>query len=92
MCYTKCSTLSCSTLCINFGISKAKLVTFKCLTAVKYVRYINFSVSNRTTCLLSLYSVPPVAVAAPPKVWVCGRQLPGIAGSNPVKGMDVCNL
>jgi hypothetical protein len=26
------------------------------------------------------------------KVWVCGRSLPGIAGSNPTGGMDVCLL
>ena len=31
-------------------------------------------------------------VAARTKVWVCGRSLAGIAGSNPASGMDVCLL
>jgi hypothetical protein len=31
-------------------------------------------------------------VAAPTKVWFCGRSLAGIVGSNPVGGMDVCLL
>jgi len=31
----------------------------------------------------------PVPVAALSKVWVCGRSLVGIAGSNPVGGLDV---
>ena len=37
----------------------------------------------------------PISVAAPPKAWVCDRSLAGIAGSNPIKGMDVrllCSL
>jgi len=32
----------------------------------------------------------PVPVAARSKVWVCGRSLAGIVGSNPTGGMDVC--
>jgi len=32
----------------------------------------------------------PVAVAARSKVWVCGRSLAGIVGSNPTGGVDVC--
>jgi hypothetical protein len=31
-------------------------------------------------------------VAARSKVWVCGRSLAGIIGSNPVGGMDACLL
>jgi len=31
----------------------------------------------------------PVPVAARSKVWVFGRSLPGVAGSNPVGGMGV---
>jgi len=31
----------------------------------------------------------PIPVAAPAKVWVYGRSLAGIAGSNPAGGMDV---
>jgi hypothetical protein len=31
-----------------------------------------------------------VPVAARSKAWVGGRSLAGIAGSNPVTGMDVC--
>jgi hypothetical protein len=37
-------------------------------------------------------SVVPVPMAALSKVWVCGRSLLGIAGSNPAVGMDVCLL
>jgi hypothetical protein len=29
-------------------------------------------------------------VAARSMAWVCGRSLPGIVGSNPAGGMDVC--
>jgi hypothetical protein len=29
-------------------------------------------------------------VAARSKAWVCGRSLDGIAGSNPIKGMNIC--
>ena len=34
----------------------------------------------------------PITVAARSKVWVCGRWLAGIAGSNPAGGVDVCLL
>jgi hypothetical protein len=34
----------------------------------------------------------PIPVAAQSKVWVCGRSLVGIVGSNPAGGMDVCPL
>jgi hypothetical protein len=34
----------------------------------------------------------PIPVAALPKVWVCGRSLAGIVGSNPAGRMDVCLL
>jgi len=34
----------------------------------------------------------PIPVAARSKSWVCGRSLAGIAGSNPVRGIDVCPL
>jgi hypothetical protein len=34
----------------------------------------------------------PTLVAARSKVWVCGRWLGGIVGSNPAGGMDVCLL
>jgi hypothetical protein len=30
-----------------------------------------------------------IAVAAQSKAWVCGRFLAGIAGSNPVRGIDI---
>ena len=32
----------------------------------------------------------PIPVAARSKVWVCGRSLAGIVGSNPAECMDVC--
>ena len=34
----------------------------------------------------------PIPMAARSKARVCGRSLPGIAGSNPTGGMDVCLL
>jgi hypothetical protein len=34
----------------------------------------------------------PIPVAAPSKAWVCGRSVPGIAGSNQGDVMDVCLL
>jgi len=34
----------------------------------------------------------PVPVAIKSKMWVCGRSLAGIAGSNPAGDMDVCLL
>ena len=34
----------------------------------------------------------PIPVAARSEVWVCGRSLAGIVGSNPTGGMDVCLL
>ena len=33
-----------------------------------------------------------IPVAARPMAWFCGRWLTGIAGSNPVGGIDVCLL
>jgi hypothetical protein len=32
----------------------------------------------------------PIPVAARSKVWVCGRTLAGIVGSNHTGGMDIC--
>jgi len=32
----------------------------------------------------------PIAVAARPKTWVCGRLLPGIVGSNLAGDREVC--
>jgi len=34
----------------------------------------------------------PVPVAARSKVWVCGRSLPGVVGSNTVSAMEACLL
>jgi hypothetical protein len=34
----------------------------------------------------------PITVAARSKSWVCGRSLPGIAGSNPTGVINVCLL
>ena len=34
----------------------------------------------------------PIPVAAPSKVWICGRSLAGIVGSNPAGGIDICVL
>jgi hypothetical protein len=42
---------------------------------------------DNSTLLNLLYPV-----AALSKVWVCGRELAGIVGSNPIGGMDVCLL
>ena len=40
--------------------------------------------------MYSLNVLRPISVAARSKAWVCGRSLAGIAGSNPVGGMDIC--
>jgi hypothetical protein len=40
--------------------------------------------------VLSQYFASPVAARS--QVWVCGRSLAGIMGSNPVGGIDVCLL
>ena len=34
----------------------------------------------------------PIPVAARSKAWVCGHSPPGVVGSNPIEGMDVCLL
>ena len=34
----------------------------------------------------------PIPVAARSTVWICGRSLAGIAGSNPAGNMDICLL
>jgi hypothetical protein len=36
--------------------------------------------------------IPTIPVDARSKVWVCGRSLDGIVGSNLAGGMDVCLL
>jgi hypothetical protein len=40
--------------------------------------------------MYSLNVLWPIPVAARSKAWACGRSLAGIAGSNPLGGMDVC--
>jgi hypothetical protein len=46
------------------------------------------------TVYLTLLVTPtsPISVAARSKVWVVGRSLAGIVGSNSAGGMDVCLL
>jgi hypothetical protein len=34
----------------------------------------------------------PTSIAGRSKAWVCGSLVAGVAGSNPVEGMDVCLL
>ena len=41
---------------------------------------------------LSQFVTKPIPVAVRSKVWVCGRSLTRIVGSNPTWGMDVCLL
>jgi hypothetical protein len=42
-------------------------------------------------CVLNTTNAP-IPEAAPSNTWVCGRSVPGIAGSNTAGGMDVCLL
>jgi hypothetical protein len=42
--------------------------------------------------IVKAVSLVYLLVVAHYKAWVCGRSLAGIAGSNPVGGMDVCLL
>jgi hypothetical protein len=37
----------------------------------------------------SIFKVRPIPEAAPFKVWICGRSLARVAGSNPAGRMDV---
>jgi hypothetical protein len=39
-----------------------------------------------------VYRNTPIPVAARSNAWVCGHSLPGIAGSNPTRVVDVCLL
>jgi mannitol-1-phosphate/altronate dehydrogenase len=39
--------------------------------------------------LSSLILIQPILVTARNKAWVCGRCIAGIAGSNPIGGMDI---
>jgi hypothetical protein len=51
---------------------------------------------NTSRCVALNYKMAaknePIPVAAPPKAWVCGGSLAGIAGLNPAADMDVCHL
>jgi hypothetical protein len=40
-------------------------------------------------CVVSLVA-SPIPVAARSEVWVCGRSLDGVVGSNLADGMDLC--
>ena len=47
---------------------------------------------NGTALPLPYITLKPVPVAARPKVWVCGRSLAGIAGSNLTRGSCECRV
>jgi hypothetical protein len=46
--------------------------------------------TNYKFCFHTRNPYVPIPLAARSKVWVCGRSLVGIAGSNPAGGKDVC--
>jgi hypothetical protein len=50
------------------------------------------NISRSSQELFSVNKFVPIPVAARSQVWVCGRSLAGIAGSNSVGDMDVCVL
>jgi hypothetical protein len=42
---------------------------------------------------MAQYNTPtPIPMAAQSKVWICDHSLVGIAGSNPIKGMDLVSV
>ena len=46
--------------------------------------------NSKTLCKLGvLRNKQPISVVAPSVVWVCGRWLAGIVGSNPSRSMDI---
>jgi hypothetical protein len=49
-------------------------------------------VDNENHVSYPLIYLVPIPVATRSKVWVCGRSLAGIVGSNPTRAMDVCLL
>jgi hypothetical protein len=59
---------------------------------VQYTQAHSGSVYSDIRVIISFEITAPVPVAALSKVWVCGLSLAGIAGSNPVGGMDVFPL
>jgi len=42
--------------------------------------------------LVPVTALQPIPVAVPSKMWICGRSLVGIVGSNPAGGIYVCVL
>jgi len=54
------------------------------ITTIHMILFRCFNIDRGIWILLWL-----IPAAAPSKAWVCGRSLAGIAGSNPVGGMDV---
>jgi hypothetical protein len=47
---------------------------------------------NDTLSFSDYTASKPLLVASRSEVWICGHSLPGIAGSNPAGGRDVCLL
>jgi hypothetical protein len=52
----------------------------------------SLSMRVATTFITDKALLPPIPVAAQPKVWIIGRSLDGIAGLNPAAGMDISLL
>ena len=61
--------------------SRDKQVVLKPLEG--YIRF-----RSRLLFMFASPSTVPIPMAAPSKAWVYGRSLPGIAASNPARGMD----
>ena len=57
-------------------------------TLAKSAHFNNFDVSGRLRTARLIFD-GPVPVAERSKAWVCGRPLPGVAGSNPAGDMDI---
>jgi hypothetical protein len=65
--------------------NKANILTQQQLASLEGFMYVCMYI-----CIyLFIYLFRPIPVATLPKVWVCGRALTGIVGSNPTGGMDV---
>ena len=76
-----------------YFLNKYRMTNGHCIYNCQYVH--NVTCQFRYKCLyiyiyIYIYIYMPISVGARSKVWVYGRSLSGIVGSNPAGGMDVC--
>jgi hypothetical protein len=76
------------------NIPTDKLINIITLTLNTDCVYTNIKqeIINFSNVILNQNYYQPKPVAARSNMWVCGRSIAGIAGSNHAVGMDVCIL